>query len=230
MKAGSVVDSVNGVFGRNLSSNDTPNVITFSSVFYVPVGRGKTFLGNTNRITDAFIVGWEISPLYVYTEGKPFSLGSNWEYISPIGIKAHDLPADSTHTFKRLQGVTPCVAYKDTDTGLLDFNKEYALAGCTAPAAVRTPNGYAINHNIVYWGVRTGAIHEFDASVSKRFAWSERADLQLRLDAFNMLNHPNWNNGYSTDPTSVDFGTFGKGPNAPGTPVRDLQLSGKITF
>jgi hypothetical protein len=50
--------------------------------------------------------------------------------------------------------------------------------------------------------------------------------LQTRLDAFNILNHPNWNNSFSTDPSSIDFGTFGKGPNGPGTPVRDLQISG----
>jgi hypothetical protein len=230
MKAGQVIDSVNGVFGRSISSNDTPIVVTFSSVFYLPVGRGKTFMPNANRVVDALVGGWEISPLYVYTEGKPWSPGNNWEYNSPIGIKAHDLQPDGTHAYKRLQGVTSCVAYKDTDTGAIINGKNYAAAGCTAPALVRVPNGYAINHNIVYWGVRTGAIHEFDASLSKHFAWNQRANLQLRLDAFNILNHPNWNNGFSSDPTSVDWGTFGKGPNGPGTPVRDLQISGKVSF
>jgi hypothetical protein len=228
-KAGQVVDSVNGVFGRSLSASDTPIVITFSSVFYLPVGRGKEFLGHTNRIVDGVVGGWEISPLYVYTGGKPFSLGSNWEYISPIGIRAHDLPVDGNHIYKRVQGVTPCVAYKDTDLGTLTYGPAYKAAGCTSPAAVRTPNGYAINHNIIFWGVRTSATHEFDASLSKRFAWNERANLQLRLDAFNILNHGNFTNGYSTDPTSIDFGTFGKN-NSPANPVRDLQISGKVTF
>jgi hypothetical protein len=231
MKAGSVIDIVNGVFGRNLSANDTPNVFTFSTVFYLPIGRGKALFGSSNRLVDAVIGGWEISPLYVYTSGKPWSPGNNWETTtSHIGIHAHDLPADGTHSYKRLQGVTPCVAYKDTDTGQTIPGPAYTAAGCTTPLLVRTPNGYAINHNTVYWGVRVGAVHEFDASLSKRFAWNEKLTLQTRLDAFNILNHPNWNNSFNSDPTSIDWGTVSKGPSGPGTPVRDLQISGKLIW
>ncbi|HZL28143.1 MAG TPA: hypothetical protein VFC39_16595 [Acidobacteriaceae bacterium] len=238
MKAGSVVDIINGVFGRNLSANDTPNVFTFSSVFYLPVGRGKALLGNTSRLVDAVVGGWEISPLYVFTSGKPWGLGGNngegpngpGSQIGNLAIHAHDLPADAQHSFKRLRGVTPCVAYKDTDTGALVYGPAYTAAGCTSPLAVRTPNSYAVNHNIEFTGVRVAAIHEFDASLSKRFSWNEKLTLQTRLDAFNLLNHPNWNNGFSTDPTSIDFGTFGKGPSGPGTPVRDLQISGKLIW
>nr|WP_158909706.1 TonB-dependent receptor [Granulicella sp. L56] len=230
MKAGQVIDIINGVFGRSVSANDTPNVVTFSSVFYLPVGRGKSLLGNTNRLVDAVVGGWEISPLYVYTAGKPWSPGNNWETTtSNIGIKAHDLPADGTHSYKRLQGVTPCVAYKDNDTGETIPGPSYVAAGCSTAALVRT-NTYAIPHNIVYWGVRTGAVHEFDASLSKRFAWNDKLTLQTRLDAFNVLNHPNWTNGFNSDPTSIDWGTVSKGPSGPGTPVRDLQISGKLIW
>ncbi len=237
MKAGSVVDIINGVFGRNLSANDTPNVVTFSTVWYVPVGRGKTFFGKTNRLVDAAIGGWEISPQYVYTSGKPWSIGTNWEGPngpgSPIGnlaIHAHDLPADGLHSYKRLQGVTPCVAYKDTNSGAILYGPAYVAAGCTSPVAVRTPNGYAVAHNYEYTGVRVAAYHQFDASLSKRFAWNEKLTLQTRLDALNLLNHPVFNNSFSNDPTSIDFGTFGKGPNGPAGPVRDLQISGKLIW
>jgi len=206
-------------------------VFTFSTVFYLPVGRGKAFLGTSNRLVDAVIGGWEISPLYVYTSGKPWSPGNNWETTSSnIGIKAHDLPADGTHSYKRLQGVTPCVAYKDTDTGQAIPGPAYIAAGCTSAALVRTPNAYAVNRNTVFWGVRVGAVHQFDASLSKRFAWNDKLTLQTRLDAFNLLNHPNWNNSFNNDPTSIDWGTVSKGPSGPGTPVRDLQISGKLIW
>ncbi|HEV2644842.1 MAG TPA: TonB-dependent receptor [Acidobacteriaceae bacterium] len=230
MKAGQVIDATNGVFGRTISANDTPNVITLSAVYYLPVGRGKTFFGRTNRITDALIGGWEISPLYVYTEGKPLGIGNNWEYVAgPLAVKAHDLPPDATHAFKRVQGMTPCVAYKDPDNGSLQFGPSYTNANCSAPRLIKQPNGYQIPLNMVYSGVRVLSTHEFDANISKRFAWNERANLQIRLDAFNVLNHPNFNNGYSTSQNSADFGTFNKNGN-PSGPPRDLQLSGKLTF
>ncbi len=234
MTAGTLIDPIYRVYGRSIGTNDVPNAVTFSGVFYFPVGRGKTFFANADRLVDAVIGGWEVSPLYIYTQWYPWTPGgTNWEQLGPVAVKPHDLPADGTHAYKRLQGVTACVAYKDTDTGLLHYGPSYTEAGCTSPALVRTPNQYAVQRNVVYWGVRQPANHQFDVSLSKRFAWNERANLQLRLDAFNALNHPNWTYGntYSTDPTSDNFGTIQKGPQSPtGSLPRDLQLSGKITF
>ena len=150
-------------------------------------------------------------------------------------MKPHDLPVDGLHSYKRLQGVTPCVAYHDNDTGALHYGPAYTEAGCTSPALVRTANNYVPQQNVVYWGVRLPANHQFDVSLSKRLALNKdgRTNLQLRLDAFNVLNHPNWTYGdnYSNDPTSDNFGTIQKGPQQPyGSLPRDLQLSGKITF
>ena len=235
MTAGNIIDTVYRVVGRNIDGNDIPNQLTFSAVYYLPVGRGKTFLGHTNRLVDAAVGGWEISPLYIYRQWYPFSPGNNWEQLGPIAVKPHDLPVDSSHHYKRLQGVTPCVAYNNADTGKLTYGPSYLLAGCTSPALVRTAGGYTPNRNVVYWGVRLPANHQFDVSLSKRFALhpDSRTNLQLRLDAFNALNHPNWTygNNYSNDPTSDNFGTIQKGPSGPGGELpRDLQISGKITF
>ena len=236
MKAGQVIDVINGVYGRTISANDVPNVVTFSTVFYLPVGRGKAFLGKTNRLVDAVVGGWEISPLYVYTSGKPVGIGSNWEGPngpgSPIGnisVRRNELPPDGKHSYKRVQTVTPCVAYKDTNLGTITYGPMYTASNCSSPALVRQPNGYAIPSNWVYTGVRVGATHEFDASLSKRFAWNDKLTLQTRLDAFNALNHPNWTNGPNTDPTSIDWGTFGKN-GGPANLPRDLQISAKLIW
>jgi len=233
MTAGNIIDTVYRVVGRTIGANDIPNAITFSGVYFLPVGRGKTFFGRANRLVDAAIGGWEIAPLYIYTQWYPFSPGTNWEQLAPIAVTPHDLPPDATHPYKRLRGVTPCVAYRDTDTGALIDGPSYVEAGCTSPALVRTANQYTPQQNVVSWGVRLPANHQFDVSLSKRFAYKQLANLQLRLDAFNVLNHPNWTYGdnYSNDPTSDNFGTIQKGPQSPyGSLPRDLQISGKFTF
>ena len=229
MTAGNIIDQVNGLIERKVANNDVPTAITLSGVFYVPVGRGKTLLTHTNRIVDAVVGGWEISPLYVYTQGNPWSPGNNWNQIAPIGIARKELPFDGQHAYKRLQGVTPCVAYYDND-GNLQHGPTYVAAGCTSPAAIRTPNGYALQHNFAYWGVRVPANHQFDASISKNFAWNEKLRFQTRLDMFNLLNHPNWTRGYNNDPSSKDWGSIQKGPQGPNNPPRDLQISGKLTW
>ena len=236
MTAGNIIDTVYRVIGRNVDGNDIPNSMTFSAVYYFPVGRGKTFLSHTNRLVDAVVGGWQISPLYIYRQWYPFSPGTNWEQLGPIAVKPHDLQPDSIgHTYKRLQGVTPCVGYHDANTGVIHYGPGAIEAGCTSLALVRTAGGFTPNRNVVYWGVRLPANHQFDVSLSKRFAVKpdSRVNLQLRLDAFNALNHPNWTygNNYSTDPTNDNFGTIQKGPSSPGGELpRDLQISGKITF
>ena len=68
-----------------------------------------------------------------------------------------------------------------------------------------------------------------------------RVTLQLRMDANNALNHPNFGYSYyssqssvpdalSNDPTSDNFGTIQKGSNGPGNLPREIQLAGKIIF
>lgn len=244
MQAGNIIDTVNRVYGRNLMSNDVPIAMSFSGVYYLPFGRGRTFLGHTNRIVDAAVGGWEIAPYYVYTQGVPFSWGpgsgtnNNFHVLGSLKVNQHDLPIDANHNYKRLQGVTPCVGYEDPDTpGLINPGPSYAQGNCSGYAIVRSASAYSVAQNVVYTGVRLPNNHQFDASVSKRFAYNERVNLQLRLDAFNLLNHPNWSqvggtgaNNYGTDPTKDSWGTITKGPTGPENFSRELQLSGKITF
>ena len=170
MQAGNLIDTVNRIYGRNLMSNDIPTAITLSGVYYLPVGRGRTILGHTNRLVDAAVGGWEISPLYAYHQGNPWSPGNNFIIKGPLFVHQHDLPYDSTHAYKRLQGVNPCVGYEDQDTpGLIHPGPSYTANNCTSYAIIRTAGAYSVAQNIVYSGVRLPATHEFDASLFETF-------------------------------------------------------------
>ncbi len=237
MQAGNIIDTVNRVYGRNLQGNDVPITMSLSGVYYLPFGRGRTYLGHTNRLVDAAVGGWEVAPTYVYSEGVPWSPGNNYHVLGNLFVKRHELPIDGNHTYKRIQGASQCVGYEDPDTGLITPGPSYSQAGCTNYSIVRSASTYSVAQNIVYTGVRLPSNHQFDASVSKRFAYNERANLQLRVDIFNLLNHPNWSqvggtnsNNYGTDPTKDTWGNIQEGPQGPENFSRELQLSGKITF
>jgi TonB dependent receptor len=231
MTAGGWADMVNRIPARSISpSNDIAHMLSLSGVWYVPVGRGKWLLGSTNRYIDAVIGGWEFSPLYTYSSGTPWSPSGNWEWQGPVGVKAQELPADGSHSYKRIRGVTPCVGYKDTDTGVVHLEPAAIAAGCTSPLLIQAPNAYAVAHPVVYWGARLPGSHNFDAAASKNFPITERIKLQIRLDAFDLLNHPNWQNSYNSTASSLDFGTQQKGPQGPSNPPRNLQLSAKVNW
>jgi hypothetical protein len=79
-----------------------------------------------------------------------------------------------------------------------------------------------------------------DTTLDKDFRFTERLNLQLRLDVFNLFNHPNFgspNNGLVGDhldangvpiPGSGNFATITS--LNPGVSMRQLQLSVKVIF
>jgi Carboxypeptidase regulatory-like domain len=59
---------------RGVSDFDTKHLLTVDGVYQLPFGRGHAFLGNTNKIANAFIGGWQLSGINRTTSGLPFSL------------------------------------------------------------------------------------------------------------------------------------------------------------
>jgi len=244
--SGGWVDQLNHVLARQVStSNDVNHSITFSGVGILPFGRNRLLLSNANRVVDTIVNGWEISPLYTYYSGFAWRPNGNWEMAStggPINASmsvSHTILApDSSHKNSRIRGVTPCVGYKDTDTGLVHPSPAATAASCSSIQFVTAPNGYAVGRNNVDFGVRQPGAYRFDLALSKNFGIPEAsrvflgngANLQIRADLLNAFNHADWDEGYNNDPTSIDFGTIGKGPNGPTNEPRYLQLSAKLSW
>jgi hypothetical protein len=58
---------------RGISDFDTKHLITADYVYALPFGRGKAIMGSTNRAMDAVIGGWQLSGIFRYSSGLPFS-------------------------------------------------------------------------------------------------------------------------------------------------------------
>ena len=74
-------------------------------------------------------------------------------------------------------------------------------------------------------GIRGPGIKQLNLSASKSFRIRERLQLQLRGDAFNLLNHANF-----TDPNlTVTSGAFGQITSINGY-ARNVQVAAKLRF
>lgn len=253
------VDQLNNVFAREVSTYaDVNHRVTFSGVGILPFGRNRLLLSNANRVVDEIVNGWEISPLYTWYSGfawRPSNSGGsntpfyehagNWEMAStggPInksmGVSHTILAPDGQHKDYRIRGVTPCVGYKDTDTGVIIPSPAATAAGCSAIEFVRAPNAYAVGRQNEDFGVRQPGAYKFDMSLSKNFSIAEASkihlgnemNLQIRADLLNAFNHPTWDEGYNNDPTSIDWGTIGEGPSGPTNEPRYIQLSARLSW
>ena len=245
MQAGAIVDTVNRVIQRQLIGNDRTSVATLSGVYYLPVGRGKLLLGHVNRVVDLLIGGYEVAPSYQYLSGEPWQPGNNFVQTANIGQHVTQLPFDALHSYNRLRTASPCVGVQDQDTGLITPGNpvNYAANGCNSFPIYRLNSAYSVQQNVVYSGVRNPVTQYFDASISKRFIYNDHVSFQIRMDANNALNHPNFSYGsgsfsnqssvpdaITNDPTSNNFGTIQKGPESPGNLPREIQLAGKLFF
>jgi hypothetical protein len=99
------------------------------------------------------------------------------------------------------------------------------LAEWFNPAAFTPPPNYTYGtsgYNML-WGPR---YQDWDMSLEKNTKWKERYNLQLRMDAFNVFNHPNFSTPNSAVSNPSNFGriTATTGEN------RTVEFAGKFSF
>jgi hypothetical protein len=149
--------------------------------------------------------GWESSGLITLQSGTPFSIMSGTDRsLSGIGADYADVVGNP-----ELSGDRP-----RQDVISQYFNKTaFAPAALgtfgTAPRNVLRGPGYA----------------NFDLGVMKRFQIVERLSTQFRVEMFNALNHPNFNNPFASVNTPSRFGKIESAKDP-----RIIQLGLKLIF
>jgi hypothetical protein len=199
---------------NRISPDDRPNRFTFSTVYQLPVGRGRSFGHDMNRWVDAVVGGWQLNGTYEWQSGEPFLLSPTqvWYYAG-----------DPNQIVSRVG--------QDTGTG-----QKYGID--TSAFIVPVVNGAGIvrlnnfntglrNVPTTLDNVRNQPFLNVNLSLAKNFQITERTKLQLRAEALNAFNHPYFGNGIGLDPSNT--GSFGLVTTQRNNP-RDIQLGVKFTF
>ncbi len=181
-----------------LSNFDIPQMLKGDVVYDLPFGKGRTFL-NGNGIVDAILGGWQIGTTYVLESGTPFT--------AIVGTNNNSGDLSGNQWYPNLIGnpylANPTINQWYNTCTILQNGANYP-AGCTNPAWAVPPPGTFGNagRNIL----RGPGIEDVDVSLGKNFRFPlphESGNLQLRFDALNVMNHPN-------------FSTPGNSQNTPG--------------
>jgi Carboxypeptidase regulatory-like domain/TonB dependent receptor len=183
-----------------------------SAIYILPFGQGQRFLSNISRPVDLLFGGWQVGAIVTFQTGFPFSVTATdpGAYLS-FGMRANEIG-------------NPNVPHKT-------INEWFNTAAFTQPAfGVYGSSGRNI--------LTQPGINNWDMNLSKMVRFTERVDLQLRLETFNTFNHTQ----YGIDPTTT--AALGPGQNAVDSalgdpnfgkvvsarPGRILQLGAKIVF
>jgi len=156
------------------SSFDIPQHFTLSYLYQLPFGNGQTFLSDLRGPAQAILGGWSVNGILTLHSGQPFT---------PV------LPIDNTNT---LQNSDRPNLIGDPFASTPNCHTRTATCWANA-AAFQTPPQYTFG-TAGRNEVRGPGYQDLDFSVSKNFRFTERNRLEFRAEAFNLLNHPNFDN------------------------------------
>nr|WP_164981469.1 TonB-dependent receptor [Silvibacterium dinghuense] len=213
MQAGGYMDGVYLVPERSIAGTDRQNRITVTSVMNLPIGRGLKYLSSINRPLDAVIGGWELAANGFWETGQPVGLSTSYNIVGSI---RSNRPKNSTPDIID-EGVNQCVDLWNNATPttagyykLFTTNGQTA-ASCAGHVAWQQVAPYAPHTTQSYTDqIRGPGATQIDVNLSKNFKFTDRISMQLRMEEFNVLNHPNWYDQVDMNPTDTNFGTVNK--------------------
>lgn len=242
-------DQINLVPSRTISSVDVPHRFTALVVYKLPIGRGFGYFPNMPRALGFLVGGWETANTYLYQSGFPQQLTSGW-IVDKTANGGNLLPqkrywgGNSNSWYPDLQGggsdnyfqrLKPCVATVNPSGGYtwIAQSLPFVQSGtCTTPNYISINTSYQVNPNVEYTGAREGPRNQLDSNISKNFAINEGMVFQMRIDAFNSLNHvQTFATGYDTSTTDGTFGIVRMGTSRSGNQTnRVIQISGRLSW
>jgi hypothetical protein len=185
-----------------LSNNDTPRMFKGDFVYQLPVGKGRGLL-NQGGVVNALLGGWQAAATWIWESGAV--------YMPTVG-STNNSGALAGNWFPNVVG-NPSL----TNPTLRQW---FNIGAFAAPPAYTFGNA---GRNIL----RGPQMSDIDFSMGKNFRIPplETGNLQIRMDATNIINHPSFSN------PNASIGTANAGIIT-GTSVggRTVQLGARFSF
>jgi hypothetical protein len=160
-----------------------PQVFVANVVYQLPFGKGQRFGGNASTWENQIIGGWQVTGTMNYSAGLPFtpSYGECGQ-DNDVGV-CYPLKGNGAQ-WKMGGG-----SFNPQTHSVVYFTPIAPMASAGNYGAWGRPQPGTLGNAGVYslYGPRS---FTSDMSVMKNFPLTERFNLQFRMDAFNIFNHP----------------------------------------
>jgi Carboxypeptidase regulatory-like domain len=190
-------------FGPSLF--DRRQIAFVNFVYQIP------FLNNSgNHLMKSTLGGWELSGIITGESGAPLNLGISGSNASSIVPNSSDRP-----------NVTGAITYPKT------VNAWFNPSSFTAPVCATGPDCYG---NLGFDALRGPGRDNWNLSLLKNFAFTERLHLQFRADSFNTWNHTQFKGDANNGGISENVGSSNFGAVTAAFDPREFQLALKLMF
>jgi hypothetical protein len=202
---GGIQNIYNAQGDRGVSSNDISQHLVISGVYNLPFGRGLQFGKNWNRAVDTLLGGWQVNGIATAQTGFPLSVTT--QNTSQSG--SNTLRPNNNGQDPNLSG--PVSAR---------LNQYFNVSTFSQPAPFTFGNVTRTLPN-----VRAPGTQNIDFSLFKNFHLLENLSMQVRAEAFNLLNQV----VFSAPNVVLSSGQFGVISGQSNSP-RTIQFGLKLLF
>lgn len=227
------LDNNNKNLDKQRADFDQTHVFNLNGIYQLPFGKGRRLL-NRGGISDVLLGGFEFSGLVSWTSGAPITFIDNRGTLNRSGRSGRQTPLTNLTNaqVRALVGIyqangniyylNPSIlnsngqasaGYGSTPfAGQVFFNANPGQTGNLQRAIVDGPGYFNIN-----------------AALLKNIRFSEKVRIQLRAEAFNLLNNTNYSFALAADQfKNINSGTFGQINAA--TQAREFQFAFRFEF
>jgi hypothetical protein len=217
-----------------------------NGTFELPIGPNQLFFGGSSGVVARIIEGWQMSWIVNLNSGQPMSIAAQnmlyglgtAEIVGPFDIHSGKVqfPGGPTGIYFDPAGYT---TVRDPQCSSVT-TQQNLQAACTLSAIADARSGQILLQNprpgtrgtLGQRNVEGPGRWRFDASLGKSFRITETKNLQFRMDARNVFNHPEPNTAAGSlimDINNVNFGRI-IGANAKVASSRELQAQLRFSF
>jgi len=245
----------NHSLNKTLLSFHRTNDFRSNGTFEFPFGPGRKFLGSAPGFVSRLVERWQLGGIFNYSSGAPVTITAQnsevtWTQQAPtVAIPKSPNRPNILGNFPKSAGkityTNSGANYFDgwtqvTDPSISGITALQTLQGSYSGKALADANGNIILASATPGSVGTlggqwieGPTHaRFDVNLVKRIKIGERKEFEIRLDAVNVLNNPQWAfvSG-ATDINNVNFGKLTAGdPTGGGSQADNTNANRRFTF
>jgi hypothetical protein len=198
MEATNRLNGIQSPLEHAISQYDRPIQFSPNGIYELPFGKGKRLLASLPGWADRFAAGWQVQAIYVAQSGAPMGFGNIL-----FNGNLHDI-----------------VLPKSERTITRYFNTG---AGFNTNSAQQLANNYRTFPSLLT-GARNPGWNLWAMSVIKATRIREKVNFEVRAEAKNALNHPNWG-GPQLGPTNALFGQISSAQGS-----RQITIQGKLNW
>jgi carboxypeptidase family protein/TonB-dependent receptor-like protein len=198
-------DSYNIGADRSLASIDVAHRLVFSYLYELPFGKGRKIGAKVPRFINALIGGWQFNGITTFMSGTPLSISAN----NSAGLFNPLTRPTNNGKSAKLSGPVDERLNRYFDTSVFSQPAPFAFGNVSATLS----------------DIRNDGVRNFDLSLFKVFAPTERMSVQFRVEALNAFNTPRFGSP-NTTLNSTAFGVISSQANSP----RQLQFGLKLLW